>query len=230
LDPPEIWLVDEPFTSEIVTSDDLSSVPVEIVLEKRDGVKGGDFVSFFELYDGDEFALFEEEEFIDVRISVLSGPRVLAVSDTYSLDVLTPEGMIQKFFYKEDQLVQDSDGEKLFEWIRDTSFPGIFDPSPEDIDQLVEDFENGGFFSAGSVYFETIRDNTANFDPSIPDNLQCFSLPEEWPPVPGKHFMFDYAINYSIWIGDSEVGSGSDRGTRHLTFYDGRAYQWSYVC
>ncbi len=228
--PPEIWLVDEPFTSAIGLSDALESLPVEIILEKRNSRVEEDFNPFFVVQAGAAPKSFNAEEFVEMRVSVQSGPRVIAVSEPHAFEVLNPQGMIQKFFYEQGQVRQDGDPQKLFEWTRDTAFPGFFNPTPEQIDQLLVEFEDGFSSPSGAVYFETIRDNTPNFDPGLPDWVQCFSRPEEWPPVPGRHFMFDYDRRYTLWIGDTKIGEGSDRGTRHLTFYDGKAYKWSYVC
>lgn len=230
LNPPEIWLVDEPFTSAVELSNQLKSLPVEIVLEKKKSQVDEGFSSFFVVEDGIPPKSFEAEEFIEMQISVRSGPRVIAVSDPHTFEVLSPQGMIQKFFYTEDQLRGKGDPQELYEWTRDTSFPGFFTPTQEQIDQLIVEFEDGFNSPSGAVYFETIRDNSLNFDPTGSERFECYSVPEEWPPVPGKHFMFDYDRRYSLWIGDTKVGEGSDRGTRHLTFYDGKAYKWSYVC
>ena len=228
--PPEIWLIDEPFTSAVDLSSELKSLPVEIVLEQRNSQVNEAFTTFFALEDGVTPKSFEDEEFVEVKISVRSGPRVIAESNPHTFEVLSPQGMIQKFFYKEDQILDRRDPQEIFEWERDTSFPGFFTPTQEQIEQLLVEFEDGSNSPSGAIYFETIRDNTPNFDPSAAERFECYSVPEAWPPVPGKHFMFDYDRRYSLWIGDSKVGEGSDRGTRHLTFYDGKPYQWTYHC
>lgn len=228
--PPEIWLIDEPFTSAVDLSSELKSLPVEIVFEQRNSQVDEAFTTFFAVEEEIAPGSFEVEEFIEMRISVRSGPRVIAESNPHTFEVLSPQGMIQKFFYKEDQILDRRDPQEIFEWERDTSFPGFFTPTEEQIEQLLVEFEEGSNSPSGAIYFETIRDNTPNFDPSAAERFECYSVPEEWPPVPGKHFMFDYDRQYSLWIGDSKVGEGSDRGTRHLTFYDGKPYQWSYHC
>jgi len=225
--PPEFWLVGEPFTSEVVLSDELMGLPVEVILRETVGGTARVFERFTAADERQDHATFPEEKPASLSISVLSGPRVLAVSDAYEFDVLSPEAMIQKFHYEDFNIARNGDAQALFEWFEKTTFPGIFNPTPDQVEGLIADFEDGRY-TAMSYYFETIRDNTSNFHPEVPERFECFSIPDDWPPVPGRHFIFDY--DRPFYIGDSWSPAGTDRGSRHLTFYDGNFYRWSYVC
>lgn len=225
--PPEFWLVDEPFTSEVVLSDALADLEPEVVLREADRGEVHEFDRFSASTERETYGVFAEEKAVNMIIEVMSGPRVLAQSELHSFDVLTPQAMVQKFEYQDFQMYQKGSAQEQFDWYVKTSFPGIFNPTAEQVEQLIADFEDGRYF-ASSYYFETIRDNSSSFNPQPSDRFVCFTLPDEWPPVPGKHFIYDY--DRPFYIGDGWNPAGSDRGSKHLTFFDGRFYRWWYVC
>ena len=227
--PPQIWLLDEPFNSEIELSKELRALPLDLALQLDSSNGLVEFDRFSVAEDRETFELFSEEGYVQMRIAVLSGERELISSPAYDFEVLSSNAMVQKFFYDDRQIAQQSNGQETFDWIRDTAYPGIFNPTAEQVETLIAEFEDGQYTTTDPIW-ETVRENTRDFNPQPPESVKCFQVPMEWPPVPGRHFMFDYERNYTLWINGSQVGEGRDRGTRHLTFFDGRAYQWTYQC
>lgn len=225
---PSIWLVDEPFEPSIEISSNLETVDARLAIEvDREGKWTN--LSSTALRDYKTVRVdFDEEGRLKFRASLVSGPRTLATSETLEFDVFTAEGMVQDFFYLEGQVASNGTGEEILDWVTSRNYPGIFQPSIQDEKDLIARWD-GGQYIPSQPFVESVRENQ-DFFPGTADNFDCIKFPEEWPPVPGRHFTLDYEEYFQYSINGSPAGEDTRRGTRHLTFFEGQSYFWLLAC
>lgn len=220
---PDLWLVGEPYTPEGLLSGIPQPESITTVLQMK---RGGGWVNLSPA-QGEGASITETEEARRViRLEFFSGQYPLAQSDEVEIWFATPQAMVQEFFYEAKGL----DDEKYYDfWIKHT-YPGFLLEEKLNKDAYLEKIEEYGRRSTDPLV-ETVRERP-NFvvKEDFLDYFDCLQSPAPGEVLPGKHFIFDYQTPYTLVIGNSVVGGGLERNSRHITFLDGRAYIYEGHC
>lgn len=220
---PDFWLVDEPYVPE----GNLRGVPSQNDIRTSLQIKQGEaWVEVSPSDDGRVSIVEEAENRRVIRLEFFSGDYLITRSDEVEVWFATPQAMVQEFFYEANQL---DDDEYYDFWLKHT-YPGFLVESELDKAVYLQEIEEYGRRSTDPLV-ETVRERP---DFVLGDNFfdyyPCLESPEPGKDMPGRHFIFDYQTPYTLLIGDTLVGGGLERNSRHITFLDGRAYIYEGYC
>jgi len=220
---PDFWLVDEPYSPEGRVHGGLDFSALTVSAE----VKQGNQWVQIDSPAGQAATIMETEETRrTIRLGFLSGEYRIAQSDELEIWFATPQSMVQEFFYQARSL----DNNEYYDfWIKHT-YPGFLIEEKLDKDEYLREMEEYGRRSTDPL-LETVRERPDfAVGARFLDYYPCLQSPNPDEVMPGKHFIFDYQTPYTLLIGDTLVGGGLERNSRHVTFLDGRLYFYEGHC
>jgi hypothetical protein len=220
---PDFWLVDEPYNPEGKLRGISSQDDIRTSLQIKEGEDWVDVPPS----DGGRVSIIEKVETRHtLRLQFFSGEYLLTRSDEVEIWFATPQAMVQEFFYEANRL----DDEEYYDfWLKHT-YPGFLVEEALDKTVYLQEIEEYGRRSTDPL-IETVRERPDFIlRDDFFDYYPCLESPEPGKVMPGRHFIFDYQTPYSLIIGDTLVGGGLERNSRHITFLDGRAYIYEGHC